>query len=226
MNNARGIYMIMFEFYRQAFAEQGKTLKIVSLEYTLAPGAKFPVQRNEFVACYKHLIETVGVSPKKLLVGGDSAGANLVATSLLHMRNSNSGLPMPAFALMLSPWINLAADSAESITKWDADWMPRELPSPFFVRPEEMSLHDPGLSPLYDNSLAGFPSQVVLYGGEESLTGDIKAWIAKSRAHGVDTTTIFKKDGQHDWMVAPVGTEEECKNTCKKATAIVLSKLT
>uniref|UniRef100_A0A8C2EXW3 Neutral cholesterol ester hydrolase 1 n=1 Tax=Cyprinus carpio TaxID=7962 RepID=A0A8C2EXW3_CYPCA len=57
---------------------------VISIEYGLAPEARFPDQYNEAVQASKHILtaEVLGrysIDPKRVAVSGDSAGANLAA---------------------------------------------------------------------------------------------------------------------------------------------------
>ena len=45
------------------------------------------------------------VSPAKLVFAGDSAGAALCVTTLTVLRDM--GLPLPAGAVLISPWVDL-----------------------------------------------------------------------------------------------------------------------
>ncbi|XP_016390785.1 neutral cholesterol ester hydrolase 1-like isoform X1 [Sinocyclocheilus rhinocerous] len=57
---------------------------VISIEYRLAPEARFPDQYNEAVQASKHILTAevlsqYSIDPKRVAVSGDSAGANLAA---------------------------------------------------------------------------------------------------------------------------------------------------
>uniref|UniRef100_A0A8C1G043 Neutral cholesterol ester hydrolase 1 n=1 Tax=Cyprinus carpio TaxID=7962 RepID=A0A8C1G043_CYPCA len=68
---------------------------VISIEYGLAPEARFPDQYNEAVQASKHILtaEVLGrysIDPKRVAVSGDSAGANLAAAVAQQMALDNS----------------------------------------------------------------------------------------------------------------------------------------
>src|SRR5258708_4245323 len=62
---------------------------VVGIDYSLSPEAKFPVALNEVVEAIRWLQRagaTHGIDPRRLVVGGDSAGANLALAAALKLR--------------------------------------------------------------------------------------------------------------------------------------------
>ncbi|KAJ3059509.1 hypothetical protein HDU99_006316, partial [Rhizoclosmatium hyalinum] len=111
-NGAAHHYELLKEFNNSPLAideadpaKKCRRLVIFSLEYSLAPEAKFPTQLLEAVAAYQWLVSVKSV--KKLVVGGDSAGAHLaialmnaVSTQLQHI------LVQPIASILMAPWVN------------------------------------------------------------------------------------------------------------------------
>src|SRR5882672_7297042 len=67
---------------------------VVGIDYSLSPEAKFPVALNEVVEATRWLQRagaTHGMDPKRLVVGGDSAGANLALGAALKLREEGGG---------------------------------------------------------------------------------------------------------------------------------------
>jgi acetyl esterase len=68
---------------------------VVGIDYSLSPEAKFPVALNEVVEATRWLQRAGarhGIDPQRLVVGGDSAGANLALAAALKLREE--GGPM------------------------------------------------------------------------------------------------------------------------------------
>lgn len=86
-------------------AQQGISLSIFSLDYTLAPHAQFPQQQQEAIAAYRYLLQDQGIDARRIVIGGESAGAHVALTALLAIEDA--GLPKPGGALFLYPWVNL-----------------------------------------------------------------------------------------------------------------------
>ncbi|VUC25776.1 unnamed protein product [Clonostachys rosea] len=57
---------------------------VAILEYSLAPGARYPTQLCQAASALAHLLSS-GFSPKNIILGGDSAGGNLVGQLLAHL---------------------------------------------------------------------------------------------------------------------------------------------
>ncbi len=91
-----------------------------SMDYRLAPEDPFPAAIEDGVAAYAALLET-GVSPDKIIIGGDSAGGGTSVGTALKARDD--GLPMPAGLALLSPWVNLACDGWSYTARAEADPM-------------------------------------------------------------------------------------------------------
>jgi len=99
---------------------KGHHVECVALEYELAPKARFPSQLIEALRCYAHLLERERIPASRIVLAGDSAGGNLVMSMLLCLHGQGhsrlggrkwSSLPLPARAVLLSPWLDLRQPS-------------------------------------------------------------------------------------------------------------------
>jgi hypothetical protein len=110
-----------YQFGLQTYLrEQGIDVSIFSLSYYLAPQGVYPTQIKQALAALQHVIEKDGRNPGSILVGGDSAGANLCSALLLHLGRphplvspTEGGVASPfrlraplKAALLISPWIS------------------------------------------------------------------------------------------------------------------------
>lgn len=91
--------------------------RAVSIDYRLAPEHPFPAAVDDALAAYRGLLAEC--APQQIVLAGDSAGGGLVLSLLLAARDAN--LPMPAGALLLSPWVDLACDSESMRSRAAAD---------------------------------------------------------------------------------------------------------
>ncbi|KAL4788262.1 Alpha/Beta hydrolase protein [Aspergillus varians] len=97
----------------EALSQRNHSVAVFSLEYTLAPNAPLPTQRDQTMAAYTWLINELHVNPSKLYLIGESAGGHLILSLLttLHQRSLSlekpPTLPKPAAAFLISPWVNL-----------------------------------------------------------------------------------------------------------------------
>jgi len=74
------------------------------IDYRLAPEHPFPAAPNDCLTVYKWLLQSYGVSPGKLCIAGDSAGANLALVTMLMAKDA--GLAMPSSAWLMSPGVD------------------------------------------------------------------------------------------------------------------------
>ncbi|KAF1846953.1 alpha/beta hydrolase fold domain-containing protein [Cucurbitaria berberidis CBS 394.84] len=91
----------------------GPDVSALLLAYDLAPEHKYPTQLRQAVELLRYLVETEGRSPSDIILGGDSAGANLILGLLSHLAHPHPDIPplsLPSklhAALLISPWAAL-----------------------------------------------------------------------------------------------------------------------
>jgi acetyl esterase/lipase len=76
----------------------------VTVEYRLAPEHPYPAAIADATAAYDEL-RSLGHSPESMAIAGDSAGGGLTVATLLTLRDE--GVPLPAAAACLSPWVDM-----------------------------------------------------------------------------------------------------------------------
>jgi acetyl esterase len=102
---------------------------VVGIDYSLSPEAKFPAALDEAVMAIEWLSRqgpAFGIDPKRLAVGGDSAGANLAVAAALRLRDGGA----PALRGML---LNYGAFSPEPTPSFEKYGGPR-----YMLTPDEM----------------------------------------------------------------------------------------
>ncbi|EAU29350.1 conserved hypothetical protein [Aspergillus terreus NIH2624] len=108
-----------FDFFTQLIADSaaaGKSLAVFSLTYTLAPHGTYPTQLRQAVAALRYVLEQTGRPAHRVLLGGDSAGGNLVGGVLSHLAHPHPAIdPVPvsdllAGAVMIAPWTSMETE--------------------------------------------------------------------------------------------------------------------
>ena len=154
---------------RAAVAAHETGLRVVSIDYTLAPQCKYDRMSDEVVAAITALIEQ-GTPLERIAIYGDSSGGGLAAASVLKMRDR--GLGMPAVAILASPWLDVTPSGDTETTLHDAD--PNQLyekhtrfAAAAFADPADQK--HPSASPVYGDFSKGFPPTLIQGGLKETL---------------------------------------------------------
>jgi acetyl esterase/lipase len=140
------------------------------IEYRLSPENKFPGALDDALFAYRWLLER-GTDPQKLSVAGDSAGGGLTMALMIAARDQ--GLPLPASAVLFSPWTDLAGtgSSYHRLASVDPMLSPEGLDEMAAAYAGTEDLRHPLISPLYAD-LHGLPPVLIQVGGNEILLDD------------------------------------------------------
>ncbi|KAF2802800.1 alpha/beta-hydrolase [Mytilinidion resinicola] len=77
--------------------------RVLAPRYRLAPQFPFPCGLYDCLAAYLYLLENH--DPTTIILAGDSAGGGMVLSMLVILRDQ--GVPLPAGAILISPWVDL-----------------------------------------------------------------------------------------------------------------------
>lgn len=83
-------------------------------KHRLAPEYPFPIPARDLADQYSELLNA-GTPPSRIILSGDSAGATLILAMMLELRERR--VPMPAAAILFSPWGDLAMRGWSYISK-------------------------------------------------------------------------------------------------------------
>ncbi len=181
----------------------------LSVGYQLAPEHPFPAAIEDATAAYRWLLAQ-GIDPWRIVIGGDSAGGGLTLATLIALRDA--GEPLPAAAVLLSPWTDLAAESESVTSKADVDPMltPNDLHRYARWYVGDMDTKTPLASPLYAH-LSGLPPLLIHVGTAEILLDDAVKLAERARNAGVEVVLDVKEDLIHVWhyfaQLVPEGEE-------------------
>jgi epsilon-lactone hydrolase len=150
--------------------------QVLSPDYRLAPEYPFPAALDDAVAAYEWLLSE-GIEPHQVALVGDSAGGGLVFSLLLRLRDARR--PLPAAAVALSPWTDLALTGASLRRHAKADPMldVAELPRVARSYLGGVDPCHPWASPIYGD-LRGLPPALIQVGSDEILYDDAERLAA------------------------------------------------
>lgn len=186
-------------FYRnlEAMIALSTQCRLLALDYRLSPEYRFPAQLEDASNGYRWLLGE-GVDPQRLVVLGDSAGANLTLALLLSLRDAK--LPLPGLGICLSPATDFEGDGAEALGSSDYDWITEPMAlqwADWYCTPEQRS--NPLVSPM-NADLRGLPPLYIQAGGSEILLPSIQRFVQRAKAQGAEIVLEVWPAMNHDFQ--------------------------
>jgi epsilon-lactone hydrolase len=159
--------------------------RCIAVDYRKAPEYPFPVPIDDCEAAYRALLGE-GVPPARVVLAGDSAGGALVLAVLQRVRDAR--LPLPAAAVLISPWVDLtySGESVQGNAVYDY-LTPAALALGAHHYLQGQDPRHPLASPMYAD-LRGLPPLLLLTGSAELFFSENHTLAARARAHGVELT--------------------------------------
>ena len=176
--------------------------RILLIDYRLAPENPFPAAVEDSLAGYRWLLST-GVDPAQMIIAGESAGGGLTVATLVALRDT--GDPLPAAAIPVSPWVDMEALGESMTTKADVD--PISSREGILVIAKaylgDADTRTPLAAPLYAD-LSGLPPLLIQVGTAEVLLDDATRLAERAKATGVEVVLEPWEDMIHMWHFFPM----------------------
>ena len=164
---------------------------VVSVDYRLAPEAKFPAASDDCLAATRWAVANaaaLGADPGRVLIAGDSAGGNLAAVTALRIRDQ--GGPRLLGQLLIYPVTDYydpgtpsMTENAEGygLTRAGMIWFWNH----YLRKPSDAA--NPHASPLRASDLGGLPPALVVTAEYDPLRDEGESYAERLRQAGVPT---------------------------------------
>lgn len=164
---------------------------VVSVDYRLAPESKYPVPAEDSYAALLWIVANatrLGLEPRRVAVGGDSAGGNLATVVALMARER--GGPALVHQVLIYPVTDHNLNTPSYVENGTGYVLTREGMRWFWNHylARESQGREPFASPLRAPSLAGLPSALVITAECDPLRDEGEAYAARLRDAGVPVT--------------------------------------
>ncbi|GLW95477.1 alpha/beta hydrolase [Actinokineospora globicatena] len=210
------------------FIARGAAIKVLSVDYRLAPEHPFPAAVDDALSAYlwaSKNADSLGVDPTRIAVGGDSAGGNLAAVTA-HQA-VRTGAPTPAFQLLFYPGTDATVRRRSRdlfatdyfLTDHDIDWFLNHYAS------KREHRADPRFSILRAQDLTNLPPTYIATAGFDPLRDEGEAYATALRAANVPTIHTRHPNlihGYINFLTAPTfrAALQEAVTTLKTALAL------
>ena len=168
-----GVYVLGDAFLAADLASQvGRrtSAKVISVDYRLGPEHPYPAAVDDALAAFDALLDD-GTAPSDIALAGESAGGGLAIATLVNARDH--GLPLPAAAFVMSPYVDLTLAGATMETKREVD--PLLSPEALRARVTDYTAGQDAslglISPIFAE-LSGLPPLIIQVGSHEVLLDD------------------------------------------------------
>jgi len=179
---------------------------VVSVDYRLAPECPYPAGVDDCFAAARWLIDNCGAEfgTNKLTIGGESAGANLVAATLLRVKDElgytawrGANLAYGVYMLPASP----------SVRAWTTEGFVLDPDTMFwfgdhYVGTKEPDHTDPYFSPIYGD-LGNLPPALFTIGTWDPLVDDTLFMASRWAAAGNTVDLAIYPGGVHAFDAFP-----------------------
>jgi len=188
-------------FLRRLSASSG--VRVLSVDYRLAPEHPFPAAHDDALAAtrwaFDHAAE-IGFDPKRIAVGGDSAGGNLAAAISLEMRDDPQR--KLAFQLLLYPATAMEKDTQSRRDLGEGHLLTAEVMQWFgdhFGVSGHPQQHRAEPGNVAD--VSGAPAALIVTAGFDPLKDEGKAYAEKLSAAGVQARHVEHGGFVHDFYI-------------------------
>lgn len=176
---------------------------VVSVDYRLAPEAKFPAQHDDALATYKWAVQnatSIKGDPKRMAIAGESAGGNLAIATAIAARDQNMTVPLHIVSVYpITQVTNLSTPSyidsaqAKPLNKSMMEWFAKHT----LGKPDDKS--DSRIDLVHAN-LKGLPPVTLINAKIDPLRSDADMLEAALKNAGVKVTHKIYDGVTHEFF--------------------------
>lgn len=159
---------------------------VVAVDYRLAPENKFPIGINDCLAAYDAVVQQadeLGLDPKRISVGGDSAGGN--AAAVVAQQRKSASIP-PKFQALWVPWLDMSKQTRSYELMGESFFLEKNKME--WYTAHYLASEAEGLNPLASPSLGdveGVCPAAIFSAGFDPLRDEGRDYFEKLKAAGV-----------------------------------------
>jgi acetyl esterase/lipase len=197
--------------------------RVFSLEYRLAPEHRFPAAFDDALDAYRWIVAENGGDASAIAVAGDSAGGGLTLAVLVAARDRD--IPLPACAVMYSPWTDMEGliDAPHPNSDRCAMFVPSNIDDFATAYLGDASRLDPRASPLHAK-MHGLPPVLFQVGEPELLVDDSRRAHERIQAAGGSSSLEILPYVFHGWQMLD-GLIPEAREALDRSAAFIVSHL-
>jgi acetyl esterase/lipase len=173
-------------------------IKVLLIDYALAPEQPYPAAKNDVLKVYRHLSK---VSPEvKKIIMGDSAGGGLLLSALAELQLDKSALPDGI--IMFSPWIDLSCSNPSYEINAKTDVLTRNDLKKYadaYVGKHGREAINPS-----QIKFKNFPVNLILVSGSEILLDDSKNFHRLIKKVQRNSQIAEFKKASHVWPLTDI----------------------
>jgi acetyl esterase/lipase len=201
---------------------RGTNTRCLNVGYRLAPEHPYPAALDDSISAYKWLLAQ-DFDPQNIIFCGESAGGGLAMALMLKIKVL--GLPMPAAAVLISPWVDLVGKGNSLKTNYKYEPVVADgtkLMATLYAGNHNKD--DPYISPIY-GELGDLPPILFQAGGIEVIRDEVELIAERAKNSGVDAilevydrmTHVFQRFG--DKLEESIDAWKSIRNFVKKHIA-------
>ena len=205
-------------------------LQVLSIDYRLAPEFPHPAGLNDCLTAYrwaaKHAID-LGADPRKILVGGDSAGGNYAAIVAQIVADGNE--LAPALQILLYPTCDRAT-AYRSETLFGEGFLLNKKERDFFENhylgisgregEAKFDPKNPLLSPIFGKSLGQVAPAVIMTSGFDPLRDEGEAYSHALQTAGT-RARLFRKEGMIHGFINMIGFSRSARRAFSEILRVI-----